>query len=64
MPTKEVLSSIKSSSNDGINEKFEKFLFVMTSTREEIGKKYSLSKKGIGRLRRGVNLWKVLAKEM
>ncbi|MCR4623716.1 MAG: hypothetical protein K5780_03615 [Alphaproteobacteria bacterium] len=40
-----VLFLIKSSSNGGINRKFKRFLFVMTSTREEVKKNIIFLKK-------------------
>lgn len=51
MQIKDILSSITSSSTHVINEKFRKFLFVLTSTREGVRKKYDLSKKGVYRLK-------------
>ena len=64
MPPDEVLSSIKYSSNNVVNEKFKRLLFVLLSTREEIEKEYNLSAAGANKLLRNVKLWKVLAKEM
>ena len=64
MPSNYVLSSIKRSSVDGIDEKFKKLLFILISTKKEIIKKYDLTVGSANRLRRGVNLWKVLAKEL
>lgn len=63
-PTKDVLSSIKSSPFEDINEKFKKLLFVLISTRKEVTKKYNLSQRSVYELRRDVNLWKALAREM
>ena len=63
-PTKDVLSSIKSSQFEDINEKFKKLLFVLISTRKEVTKKYNLSQRSVYELRRDVNLWKALAREM
>ncbi len=63
MPAKDALSAIKLSSNDCINEKFKKLLFVLISTRSETIKKYDLSIISANKLRRHANLWKALAKQ-
>jgi len=62
MPDDDVISSVRKSSIDSVNEKFKKMLFVSISSYEDIMAEYDVVRKGANRLKRESEFWKILAK--
>lgn len=63
LPSKYVLASIERSTDRNANEKFDRILFALVSTREEIIEKYEISRKTANRLIREMEFWKILSRK-
>ena len=63
LPSKYVLASIERSTDRNANEKFDRILFALFSTCEEIIEKYEISRKTANRLIREMEFWKILSRK-
>jgi len=63
MPAEDVISSVQKSSIGLINGKFERMLFVLGASYEDIMGEYGITRKGANRLKRASEFWKILSKQ-
>ncbi|MCR4623856.1 MAG: hypothetical protein K5780_04360 [Alphaproteobacteria bacterium] len=63
IPSKYILSSVERSSDRNANQKFDKILFALVSTLEDVMEKYGMSRKTANRLVREMEFWKILSKK-
>ncbi len=63
LPSKYVLSSIERSADRNANQKYDKILFALVSSREDIMVEYGMSRKTVNRLIREMEFWKILSEK-
>ena len=63
MPAVNIISSVKKSSINAVNEKFKKMLFVLDATYEDIMDEYGITRKSANKLKRESEFWKILSEK-
>lgn len=63
MPAENVISSVKKSPINSVNETFKKMLFISGATYEDIMDEYSITRKSANKLKRESEFWRILSKK-